>query len=127
MEDNFILNIEVGTPVADLRRSLEFTNFQHGEIVIVVNGDSLLILGCKVRRNRFGDVIIWAISYGRSRTSYRGVQGESANVIRLLPGNNSWVGCSVNKTKDYQRRSIEVILNFTLTGSSYAEQMCDKD
>lgn len=44
MEVNFILNIEVGPPVANLRNAPQGSNGQHRESKVIVNGDLLLVL-----------------------------------------------------------------------------------
>lgn len=48
---DFILNVEVGTPVTDLGRPFEGSKLNHWVIVGVVNGDQLLILRQPFRRD----------------------------------------------------------------------------
>lgn len=52
VEVNLVLNVEVGSPMADLNRTLKLCDLQNRVSEIIVHGDRLLVLGEEVCTRR---------------------------------------------------------------------------
>ena len=47
MQDNVILGVEIGTPVANFDRAFEFDDLENRLVVMVMNGDTFLVFFCE--------------------------------------------------------------------------------
>lgn len=56
--------------MADLCRTAVFGNFQHGEVVVVVDGYSLLVLFDEISVGGRSDVVVWSVGNGSPRFCY---------------------------------------------------------
>lgn len=67
VQGDVVLNVQIGSPVADLGRTLQGRNLHHRGAEEVVDGDVLLMLFDECCRCRWGNVVKGAIGYGRTR------------------------------------------------------------
>lgn len=67
---NLVLDIEIGSPVANFGRTFEFRDLKNGVIIVVVHSDGLLILGEELRVRRGTHVVVRSVCDGSSRLGH---------------------------------------------------------
>lgn len=70
MKVNLVLDVEIGSPVANFSRTLKLRDLKNGVIVVVVHRDGLLILGEELRARRGTHVVVRSVCDGGSRLGH---------------------------------------------------------
>lgn len=71
-----MLDVQITTPVANLGGSFQFVDFQDGDIIVVLDGDTLLFRLHKVLIGGLGKIAEWTVGQRGAGFCYRGVGGE---------------------------------------------------
>ena len=77
VKHNIVLDIEISSPVTNLRGTGQFGDFDDRVITLEMDSDALLLAPNKFLRCRLGDILVWAVSQGSSGLGDRVLQGES--------------------------------------------------
>jgi hypothetical protein len=91
MQVNFVLYVEICSPMADLCCAAQFRDFQHWLIVSIVYHDRLLMLFDEVLVRRGFYIVIWSISDRCTRLGDRAIQCEC--VKNLWSGVGKYARC----------------------------------
>lgn len=70
MEDNLVLDVEIGSPVTNFCRTLKLCNLKDGVIVVIVHRDGLLMLGEELRGRRRIHIVVRSVRDGSSRLGH---------------------------------------------------------
>lgn len=81
MEMNFIFDIQVRSPVTDLSSASVFHDFQHREVIVVMDGDSLLMFVAKGAVRRRSNVMVWSVCYRCARFGDGVLQSELFDIL----------------------------------------------
>ena len=103
MQEYFVLDVEISTPMAHFSRPFEFRDLNDGHISGVLNRNRRLMFGDEIYICGGWDIVVWSISHCGSRTSRRGIQSERTDIIRLDPRDNLRIWCPIvveYKTKE---------------------------
>lgn len=72
-----VMDVQVGTPMTDLCHTLEFLDFQHGEVTAVVDSQRFLVRLDELCTDRLWNIAEWSISNSRTRLGRDAVGGEA--------------------------------------------------
>jgi hypothetical protein len=70
VEVNLVLDVEIGSPVANFSRTLKRRDLENGVIVFVVHRDGLLVLGEELRARGGTHIVVRPVCNGSSRVGH---------------------------------------------------------
>lgn len=76
MEVNLVLNVEIGSPMANFGRALKLDDLENGVIVVVVHRHGLLILGEELRARKGTHIVVRSVGDGSTRLGHRAIPDE---------------------------------------------------
>lgn len=70
MEVNLVLDVEIGSPVANFSGTLERCDLENGMFIVVMHRDGLLVLGEELRARGGTHIVVRSVCDGSSRLGY---------------------------------------------------------
>lgn len=82
VEVNLVLDVEIGSPVANFSRTLKRRDLENGVTVVVVHRDGLLVLGEELCARRGTHIVVRSVGDGSSRLGHGTISNEFVYPLR---------------------------------------------